>query len=76
MRTITLEEHFVTDSFVRATGTPRFAELQPKLLDLGAGRIADMDEAGIDLQVLSLASMGFDALDGATSTALAHAHFR
>ena len=72
MRTITLEEHFITESFVRATGTPRFAELQPKLLDLGAGRIADMDEAGIDLQVLSLASMGFDALDGATSTALAH----
>jgi predicted TIM-barrel fold metal-dependent hydrolase len=71
MRTITLEEHFVTTSFVRATGAPRFAELQPKLLDLGAGRIADMDEAGIDLQVLSLASMGFDALDAATATSLA-----
>jgi uncharacterized protein len=62
MRTITLEEHFITESFVRATGTPRFAELQPKLLGLGAGCIADMDESGIDLQVLSLASMGFDAL--------------
>jgi uncharacterized protein len=72
MRTITLEEHFITESFVRATGAPRFAELQPKLLDLGAGRIADMDEAGIDLQVLSLASMGFDGLDAATATALAH----
>ena len=63
MRTITLEEHFVTESFLRAIGGPRFADLQPKLGDLGAGRIADMDEAGIDLQVLSLASMGFDALD-------------
>jgi uncharacterized protein len=72
MRTITLEEHFITESFVRATGAPRFAELQPKLLDLGAGRIADMDESGIDLQVLSLASMGFDALHAATATALAH----
>jgi predicted TIM-barrel fold metal-dependent hydrolase len=70
MRTITLEEHFVTESFVEATGGPRFAELQPKLGDLGAGRIADMDEAGIDLQVLSLASMGLDALDAATATAL------
>ena len=30
-----------------------------------------MDEAGIDLQVLSLASMGFDALDAATATSLA-----
>lgn len=70
MRTITLEEHFLTESFVRATGAPRFAELQPKLLDLAAGRIADMDQAGIDLQVLSLASMGIDALDVATSTSL------
>jgi predicted TIM-barrel fold metal-dependent hydrolase len=70
MRTVTLEEHFVTESFVKATGGPRFAELQPKLADLGAGRIADMDEAGIDLQVLSLTSMGIDALDTATATAL------
>lgn len=53
MRTITLEEHFITESFVKATGAPRFAALQPKLLDLGASRIADMDEAGIDLQVLA-----------------------
>jgi len=30
-----------------------------------------MDEAGIDFQVMSLAAMGFDALDAATSTALA-----
>jgi len=35
------------------------------------GRIAAMDEAGIDFQVMSLAAMGFDALDAATSTALA-----
>jgi uncharacterized protein len=70
MRTITLEEHFLTQSFIRATGAPRFADLQPKLLDLAAGRIADMDQAGIDLQVLSLASMGIDALDAATATSL------
>src|SRR6202050_3052935 len=69
MRTITLEEHFVTESFLRATGaygsaTPAWLEaLQPQLLDLGAGRIAAMDAAGIDLQVLSLAAIGFDALD-------------
>jgi predicted TIM-barrel fold metal-dependent hydrolase len=78
MRTITLEEHFVTESFLRATGAygtgmpPQLAELQPKLLNLGAGRIADMDEAGIDLQVLSLAAMGFDALDAANATSVAH----
>jgi hypothetical protein len=77
MSTITLEEHFVTESFLRATGAheretpPQFAELQSKLLDIGAGRIADMDKAGIDLQVLSLAAMGFDELDADTASSLA-----
>jgi predicted TIM-barrel fold metal-dependent hydrolase len=77
MRTITLEEHFATDAFYRATGAygpntpPQMAEVQPKLLDLGAGRIAAMDDAGIDYQVLSLAAMGMDSLDAATATPLA-----
>jgi predicted TIM-barrel fold metal-dependent hydrolase len=70
MRVITLEEHFTTGSVVRTTGATRFADLQPKLIDLAAGRIADMDEAGIDLQVLSLVSSGIDALDAATATSL------
>ena len=76
MRTITLEEHFVTKNFWRATGgdkapPPALAKLKPQLLDLGAGRIAAMNESGIDLQVLSLASMGMDDLDAATATAVA-----
>jgi predicted TIM-barrel fold metal-dependent hydrolase len=86
MRTITLEEHFVTESFLRATGVqgqrlpPPLAELKEKLLDLGAGRIAAMDEAGIDFQILSLAAIsrfsaaaatGFDSLDTATAVPLA-----
>ena len=77
MRTITLEEHFVTQSFLKATGSdgpntpPWLVQLQPKLLDLGAGRIAAMDEAGIDLQVISLAAMGMDSLDAQTATFLA-----
>ena len=77
MPVITLEEHFVTKSFLQATGVygqsaaPQLAELQPKLLDLGAGRIAAMDEAAIDFQVLSLAAMGFDALEPASATPLA-----
>src|SRR6202167_1717097 len=76
MRTITLEEHFVTESFVKATEVPGhrvpapIAQLHPKLLDLGAGRIAAMDEAGIDFQVLSLASMGLDALAADVATPL------
>ena len=74
MRTITLEEHFVTRSFlktVEAHGSASpFQQMHDKLLDFGEKRIAAMDEAGIDLQVLSLASMGFDALDSATAAAL------
>jgi predicted TIM-barrel fold metal-dependent hydrolase len=77
MRTIALEEHFLTNSVLRATGAygqtspPHLAEVQPKLLDIGAGRIAAMDDAFIDFQVLSLAAIGFEALDAATARPLA-----
>lgn len=79
MRTIALEEHFVTRSSLDATGVPLLprvwpqgGELQPKLLDIGAGRIAAMDAASIDFQVLSLsAAIGLDALDAATACPLA-----
>lgn len=76
MRTITLEEHYVTENFLRTTQAHGHSSplqyMHPKLLDLGEKRIAAMDEAGVDLQVLSLASMGFDDLDAATAAALAH----
>jgi predicted TIM-barrel fold metal-dependent hydrolase len=76
MRIVTLEEHFVTQAFIKATGpylpqSPHMQALQTKLLDLGPARLAAMDEAAIDVQVLSLAAIGFDKLDGATSTVLA-----
>jgi predicted TIM-barrel fold metal-dependent hydrolase len=76
MRTITLEEHFVTKSFVRAVDRPghkihpAIAQLHPRLLDLGAGRIAAMDEAAIDFQVLSLATIGMEALAADVATPL------
>jgi predicted TIM-barrel fold metal-dependent hydrolase len=74
MRTITLEEHFVTASFLRATGGygqgGPMAAMQPKLLDLGENRIAAMDEGGVDFQVLSLASMGLDELKAKEATAV------
>jgi predicted TIM-barrel fold metal-dependent hydrolase len=77
MPVITLEEHFSTLEFLNATAaflpdTPYLRKLQAQLLDLGESRIAAMDEAGIDLQVLSLAAMGFDKLDPSTASALIH----
>jgi predicted TIM-barrel fold metal-dependent hydrolase len=77
MRTVTLEEHFTTPEFVKATAhlqsgsRSSFVEVvRGKLLDLGEGRIADMDAAGIDVQVLSLVNSGMDKLEPATATAL------
>ncbi len=79
MRTITLEEHISTPEFLEATaklwkGDPAVNFWQAnraKLLDWGPGRIADMDAAGIDFQVLSLSGIGMDALDAATASSLA-----
>ena len=77
MRTITLEEHFVTQDFLKATGAYGSAapspmqHLLPQLLDVGEGRIRAMDQSGIDLQVLSLAAMSADKLSPASQTALA-----
>lgn len=47
---------------------PRSFILEDKLLDMGDARIQEMDEAGVDIQVLSLAVPGceqFEAADGA-----------
>ena len=76
MKTITLEEHFVTTSFLKATGEaersiPEWMQrLRAKLLDIGPGRIADMDEGGVDVQVLSLAALDFDKIDSKAGTPL------
>jgi predicted TIM-barrel fold metal-dependent hydrolase len=58
MRTIALEEHFWTAELAAPPGTgplarPDGARLDSQLRDLGAERIAGMDTAGIDVQVLS-----------------------
>jgi predicted TIM-barrel fold metal-dependent hydrolase len=77
MRTITLEEHFVTAGFLKATGgfgegaPPRLRQLQSKLLDIGDGRIAEMDAGGVDVQVLSLSAGGMDGLAASDASSLA-----
>jgi hypothetical protein len=66
MRTITLEEHFSTPAFRAGAGRKReehaqkvggrLAKIFAQLADVGDKRIAEMDLAGIDMQVLSLTS--------------------
>lgn len=73
-RTITLEEHFATPSFIEGPGSHLKHREQPlidQLCDLGERRIADMDAAGIDVQVLSLTAPGVDQLEAAESVKLA-----
>jgi predicted TIM-barrel fold metal-dependent hydrolase len=87
MRAIALEEHYVIGAFMEGPGRelramaeaarshPKvaagYATLIDGLCDLGEGRIAAMDAAGVDVQVLSLTSPGVEQLDAAEAVALA-----
>jgi hypothetical protein len=76
MRTIALEEHFWTDELAAAPGTgplarPNGAELDRLLREVGAARLADMDAAGIDVQVLSHVQPAAQAIGGAEGAAAA-----
>jgi uncharacterized protein len=81
MRTITLEEHFASPGFIagpgqgflerlRTTGA-RGAKILDQLQDVGDGRIAEMDAAGIDMQVLSLNAPGVEQADVEEQVAIA-----
>ncbi|MGH9086919.1 MAG: amidohydrolase family protein [Acidimicrobiales bacterium] len=79
MRKIALEEHFVTEELAHygasTAGVAQpgvWAEASRRLLDVSGARIAEMDAAGIDVQVLSLNSPGIQAEpDPAVATAAA-----
>jgi hypothetical protein len=82
MRTITLEEHYTTPAFLEGAGRAfrdgmlksggaRAAKIFEQLNDLGEGRIAAMDAAGVDMQVLSLNYPGTEQLDADEGTAVA-----
>jgi uncharacterized protein len=69
MRTIALEEHCLTPELRELLGPqihPYYAvhrwppALEARLLDLGEGRIAEMDAHGIDVQVLSMVQPGLE----------------
>ncbi len=81
MRTIALEEHFVSPNFVSGPGRqfmerlrgsgPRGPRICDQLQELGDARIAEMDAAGLDVQVLSLNSPGVEQADAADQIAMA-----
>jgi len=84
MRTITLEEHYASPAYQDGPGRPMreqaknfgsnsaVSKLFEQLSDVGDGRVAEMDAAGIDLQVLSLTSPGVEQLEPAEAVSLAH----
>ena len=82
MRLIAIEEHFLTpqiraawrSSFLGTEGTDAFderKEIAERLEDLGEGRIALMNEAGIDVQVLSVTTPALQNLEAEESVRLA-----
>src|SRR5580704_6539663 len=81
MKTVTLEEHFATPGFFDGPGRElkhraetvggRYANLIERLCDIGTKRLAEMDAAGIDMQVVSLTAPGVEQLEAAEAAALA-----
>jgi uncharacterized protein len=82
MRIITLEEHFASPGFLDGPGQglkaqalrlgeAAAARLFEQLCDLGDKRIAEMDAAHIDMQVLSLNSPGAEQIEPGEVTAFA-----
>lgn len=88
MRIVALEEHFTVPRIVagispdviarRGFPGPDFVWAQTtkrsELADLGAARLADMDQSGITTQVLSVAGPGADLVSGQPGIDLARAY--
>jgi predicted TIM-barrel fold metal-dependent hydrolase len=77
MRVISLEDHFWTPAIADAIGAQRNPDaasgrpLEANLEDLGERRLAAMDAAGIDLQVISHTTPGVQHLDAEAAIPLA-----
>jgi 2,3-dihydroxybenzoate decarboxylase len=71
-RVIALEEHF-TSPKLRTLRGEKDTPVQRKLDDLGALRIREMDDAGIDLQVISENNPATQNLDAESAVTLARA---
>jgi predicted TIM-barrel fold metal-dependent hydrolase len=79
VKIIALEEHLTTAAIARAggapgglgTGAPEALAPVDQLLDLGERRLADMDDQGIDVQVLSVTTPGVQQLSPREAVPLA-----
>jgi len=73
MRMIALEEHFATPGLMEGPGAwlASYPQLAVPLLDIGDGRVAAMDAAGIDTAVLSLTAPGVEQLESSEAVQLA-----
>lgn len=81
MRTIGLEETYATPKFMQtmakfmkqdpANAPEGFERIIQQLIDVGEGRINAMDDANIDVQILSLFSPGVEQMDPPTAVEIA-----
>jgi predicted TIM-barrel fold metal-dependent hydrolase len=81
MRYITIEEHFASPAFLAGPGREfmerfrnsgaRGARLIEQLQDVGSKRIAEMDAAGIDMQVISLNAPGVEQAEADVQVSVA-----
>jgi 2,3-dihydroxybenzoate decarboxylase len=60
-------------SYYGSSPSPRSVATLKRILDLGDGRIADMDASGIDVQLLLHTAPGVQVFDAATANSLASA---
>jgi predicted TIM-barrel fold metal-dependent hydrolase len=85
MRVIGFEEHYATEQFLAGPGREFIGRLSQaaaknfirdtdrllkQLTELGDGRIAEMDAAGVDVAVLSLTAPGVEQLAAADAVRL------
>ena len=84
MRVIAIEEHFITPLYREHVGANEFRnfylssrgkvmghDIIEQNLDLGAQRLAHMDAAGVDVQVLSFGSPGAQGFDAEVAVPMA-----
>jgi uncharacterized protein len=80
LKTITLEEHFVSAGFIAGPGRNFMEQLRmsaggerivQQLQEVGDRRVAEMDAAGIGMQVLSLNPPGVEQSEVAEQLAIA-----